>query len=369
MRNSIIFGTELPADGRLLDQQLFKELDKTLRARLPSTWALNIMFEQIRLPERHGRVDAVIDIRPPDGVKGRILVEAKRRVDPKDVYQVVAQLRTYMEPGDTPLVVAPFLGARTRELLTDANVNYMDVTGNMRLHLDKPVLYVETAGAISNPWKEERQPLRSLKGPAAGKTVRALCDFRPPYGVRDLAARANIPIASISRVVTLLEREALLERTPQGAVSDVRWGSLIERWTREYNVTTSNTTHTYLESRGLNGLLSKLKGLSLTYAVTGSLAAAHVAPITASRLAMVYVTDREAAGEALGLRQAERGANVLLLEPFDSVVFERTISHDGVAYAALSQVAADLLTGPGRGPEEGEALLRWMEENEDAWRR
>lgn len=346
----------------MLEQQLLKELDKTLRARLPSTW-----FLDVNPLGSHGPFDATIDVGSPNGANRRILVEAKRRVDPKDVHNLVAKLRQYMEPGGGALVVAPFLGRQTRELLTTVDVGYMDVTGNMRLRLDEPALYVETMGADSNPWKDEQQPLRSLKGRAAGRTVRALCDFHPPYGIRELAERADVPIASISRVVTLLDREALLTRTPRGAIAEVRWGPLIERWAQDYNLTTSNTDHTYLEPRGLDALLRKLRGLPSAYAVTGSLAAARVAPITAPRLAAIYVKDREVIAEALGLHQAERGANVLLLEPFDPVVFERTTARDNVVYAALTQVAADLLTSPGRGPEEGEELLRWMEENEDAW--
>jgi hypothetical protein len=57
-----------------------------------------------------------------------------------------------------------------------------------------------------------------------------------------------------------------------------------------------------------------------------------------------------------------------LLTPFDDVVFERTSTKNGVTIAAISQVAADLLTSPGRGPNEAAALMQWMQENEDAWR-
>ena len=60
-------------------------------------------------------------------------------------------------------------------------------------------------------------------------------------------------------------------------------------------------------------------------------------------------------------------ANVAILTPFDDVVFERTSTKKGVEIVALSQVAADLLTSPGRGPNEGEALMQWMQENEAAW--
>lgn len=37
-------------------------------------------------------------------------------------------------------------------------------------------------------------------------------------------------------------------------------------------------------------------------------------------------------------------------------------------YAAPSQVSVDLLTSPGRGPNEAEALRQWVQVNEDAWR-
>jgi len=85
---------------------------------------------------------------------------------------------------------------------------------------------------------------------------------------------------------------------------------------------------------------------------------------------VVYVSSVGGAAYALGLRQAERGANVLLAEPFDQVVLTRYSRSEGdpLIYAAFSQVAADLLTSPGRGPEEAEALLTWMETHEDAWR-
>jgi len=55
------------------------------------------------------------------------------------------------------------------------------------------------------------------------------------------------------------------------------------------------------------------------------------------------------------------GANVLLLEPADDSAFEGATQLDGVWYASPSQVAADLLTSPGRGPNEGEELIEWIE--------
>ncbi len=76
----------------------------------------------------------------------------------------------------------------------------------------------------------------------------------------------------------------------------------------------------------------------------------------------------EGAAKNLGLRPVESGANVIVAEPFDPVAYERTWEQEGIPFAALSQIAADLLTSPGRGPAEADELLDWMAENEDAWR-
>ena len=58
----------------------------------------------------------------------------------------------------------------------------------------------------------------------------------------------------------------------------------------------------------------------------------------------------------------------MLLRPFDDVVWERTTVEDEIPYVSPSQVAVDCLTGNGRMPSEGEAVLTWMVENEAQWR-
>lgn len=77
-----------------------------------------------------------------------------------------------------------------------------------------------------------------------------------------------------------------------------------------------------------------------------------------------FLLDR-AAGD---LRSAEIGANILLLEPFDPVAYERTRIADGLVLVAVSQCAVDRLTGSGREPAQAESLMTWLAENEHAWR-
>lgn len=57
-----------------------------------------------------------------------------------------------------------------------------------------------------------------------------------------------------------------------------------------------------------------------------------------------------------------------MIDPEDDLPFVRARAFDGIRTAAPAQVAVDLLAGPGRNPEEGAALVRWMEANESTWR-
>jgi hypothetical protein len=264
-------------------------------------------------------------------------------------------------------VTAEFLSPRTRQLLGEAGASYADASGNLRVVVDRPGIFLEAEGAQKDPGRVPR-PLASLKGPAAARVVRALCDFRPPYGVRRLAEIAQTAPASASRVVSLLVREALIERGPQDEIRGVDWAGLLRRWTQDYLFLSSNDVTMFLDPRGLPSFSAKLRNLKARSAVTGSLAAVRRAPVASSRLAAVYVDDPEATARALALRPAESGGNVALVRPLDLVAFARSWEEEGVRYAALSQVAADLLTSSGRGPSEAEELIAWMTKNADAWR-
>jgi hypothetical protein len=332
-----------------------------IRERLPPAWSV-----ELRPASGDGRVLAV---RAPDGREAGLAVVVRRRVLPREVPDL---LRQAVDRGQRLLLVVPFLSPRSRELLEEGNASYADATGNLRVVASDPAIFLEGRGADQDPDRQPR-PLRSLKGAAAGRVVRALCDFAPPYGVRTLAAISSTPLGTVSRVVSLLEEEALIARDAKKQIVSADWVALLHRWVRDYGVTTSNVVRSYLEPRGLPALGPKLGRLE-RHAITGSLAGTGIA---APRLAMLYVDDVAAAAEALELVPAEAGANVWLLEPFDEVVLERTVTRSfglfqvaiAATAAAPSQVAADLLTSPGRGPQEGTALIEKMKETEDAWRR
>lgn len=333
-----------------------------LAGKLPPGWRITSAT-----PRSQGRVavDAVLRIRGPGSNSASIQVEAKQRLEPKDLDYMVTTLRPVRERP--VMVVAPFLSLRAQERLRTLGFDYADLTGNIRLSLSKPGLYIETRGADKNPEPTVRDR-RSLKGAKAGRLIRALCDFRPPLGLRDLAKRAVVDAGYTSRIISFLDREALVVRKPRGPITNTDWAALLRRWSQEYSPLQRGRARWFLAARGLAQLTDKLRTLSARYAVSGSWAAAQFAPVAPSRLLLCYADDISQLAQALDLRPAEAGSNVALVTPFDPVVYERTTKQKGTTVAAASQIAADLLTGPGRSPNEAEALMEWMRENENAWR-
>ncbi|MEO6204167.1 MAG: hypothetical protein ABIO67_02115, partial [Mycobacteriales bacterium] len=145
-------------------------------------------------------------------------------------------------------------------------------------------------------------------------------------------------------------------------------------WSADYGIASSNQTVPMLAARGIDKALSGLRTYNGTYAITAEAATrpylprgrAAVAPLA---LLTIYVPDAGAVAAALGLRPVDRGANVMLVEPFDSVVYRRALCKRDLTYAAPSQVVVDLLTGPGRAPEEGASLIDVLAGKDEGWTR
>src|SRR5574337_158169 len=126
---------------------------ESLTKRLPSSWTTITELEPIREGWRR-RADAVVLLQGPDGVTVRLAIEAKREVEPRTVGQVVDSFRDF--EGAVPLVVAPYLSLRTRELLKARGCGFADTTGNVWLSIPRPAVFIETIGATKSPIRIER---------------------------------------------------------------------------------------------------------------------------------------------------------------------------------------------------------------------
>lgn len=342
-----------------------------LQSRLPSRWSVEVadfQSEQDRL-----QADARINLQGPHGASSTIVVEEKQSVSPRSVLSRLSpRVKTARSMGaHLPLlVIAPWLSERTQALLADADINYLDMTGNALLRIDNPPFFLQTTGARRNPSPTKRADAK-LRGPKASRVIRLLLDVRPPYGVLEIAAATGLTRGYVSRLLEALYREGLIERKPRGPVEDVDIPALVRRWSAGYDTFRTNRAEGFIATTGLERLLARLaddSALGTRAVITGPFAANRLAPIASPALLLLYCDPPQPLAVDLDLLPAEEGANVMILKPFDRVVFDRTRIEAGMRYAAPSQVAVDCLSGNGRMPAEGEALLEWMARDESSWR-
>lgn len=339
---------------------ILREGYDALQRLLPEGWSCSSVAEP------RGAAPQVA-IRSPDDTVAEMVVEAKRRVPPGSIPQVRAAFSR--APATAPFVVAGWLSPLSRAELTAIGINYLDLTGNVDVRLARPGLYIRTSGADRDP-EPASSTLASLKGAGAARAVRALADFMPPYGVRELAESSGASAPVLSRVLALLEREGIVTRRQRGGVETVAWANVLRRWGEDYGLQRSHRAVPCLEPRGVSALIRKLPTLQVPWAATGTMGVPPGVAVVPVQLATLYVESPERTAAELGLKIVESGANVVLVEPADAGVYARSSrGDDGIVRCAPSQVYADLLTGPGRGSAEAAALMEWMEANESAWRR
>jgi hypothetical protein len=319
-------------------------------------------------------IDSRIFLKAPNQTISAIAIEERESVTPRTVLSLISpRVQTARSMGaHLPLVViAPWLSQRTQELLAEQDLSYIDLTGNALLRIENPPFYLQTKGAERNPAPKERGQAQ-LRGPRAARLIRLLMDVRPPYDLSELAAATGLAPGYVSRLLDTLNREALIQRPPRGPVESVDVVGLARRWASSYDIFASNEALSLIAPSGLKAFMdevAKPNPPEPRMVITGSFAAAAMmAPVAAPALLVAYCARPHGLANEHGLLRSEEGANVVLLSPFDPVVWEQTEFHNHLTYAAPSQVVVDCLTGNGRMPAEGEALLEWMVNHEASWR-
>jgi hypothetical protein len=325
-----------------------------LRALLPPDWSVGAIGQE-------GDV-TLLRIADADGTERALPLLTADRLEPRDVRGM------WLPPDESALVSAGWLSERSRELLRERGASYIDRTGNVEIRLGRPGLYIRTEGAARDP---DPRPSKapSLRGPRAWALLRTLAEVRPPYTAGDLAAVLGVDDGYVSRMLQVLADELLIERAPRGPVTSAEWEPLLRKTTSTYSLLDANTTSTWIAAAGPERLVDDLSGLRVGgWAISGSLVASAISPVAAPEMAVIYADDAERLAKAARLLRTKTGANVVLAEPYDPIVFERARVADGVQSVSIAQAAIDCLTGPGRMPAEGEALLAWMRRNEPRWR-
>jgi hypothetical protein len=330
------------------DNVVLRHAVEQIQRCLPTHWTTNVAIKT------NDVADARLTIKTPTGATAALAIGARRQLDPRLVTEVAGTLRT--AAADAFVVIAPFLGARTRERLAEEGIGYVDLVGNMRLVLDRPTVFISSRGDERSPWAVPRSA-RSLHAAKACRIVRALADGEAPFGVRQLAAIAGTDPGYVSRLLDLFHREELIEREPRGPIVAVHLARLLQRWAEDYRFADAHRFVAVAHPHGVPGALARLRDAGVPHALTARAGAAALSGTALPGVVAAYVDNPERVAAIVGAEAVETGANLLLIDPFDPFVLEGTWEASGLRYAARAQIIADLLGSPAPAPAQAASLL------------
>lgn len=359
MRNSVF------SETAVLDDAL-----TVLNGLLPSPWTCALRRGEVGTQPR---LDARAELIRPGAPPIILAVEAQRSGS-ATLSTIMGRLRDLQTGTRLPvLFVSDYIGPALRRALAEADLNYLDATGWVRISLAKPLVFISNQGAAKAPRRRASTATSRLDGLATSRIIRTLVDVDPPVGVRELASDAAVSPGTVSKLLSTLTAESIIERDDSGRVATINRPALLERWTQDYSFEGTNPSVTYfIAPRGLSRAVDALASCP-DATLTGSLAARRllpddVTPVVPLRLLALYSPDPASTGAALDLLPSDRAtANVIIARPQDpTIVAEST--DERTRLAPLGLVLADLLTLPGRGSAEADQLMSARATSEPAWR-
>ena len=361
-----------PVTGNGVIQETLGRVLDPLRAALPAGWRANLVGQETG---SDSGLDAVVRISSPTGQNADFGVLVKATTPRSWLLRALRGLPAIAEAnGYAGLVVfAWYLSAPVRAELESAGVGYADSTGWVRLVSERPMLAITARGADRAPGADTRRQTLSLKGASAGRIVRALLSCTPPVGVRELAEIAGVSPGSVSKTLPLLAAENGVRREA-GKITGVNRREVLRRWTLDYRILVSNGRPAYFVApRGIDTALAD----ALTaprLAVTGSQAGAlwlpeGTAPLVPVTQLIIYTAEVTTTASSLGLVAVDApSANTILLVPQDLAILDSPDRKDDTPLAPLPLVLADLMTLPGRYPQQAGALMDALAKTDPAWR-
>ena len=253
--------------------------------------------------------------------------------------------------------IAPYISRQSAEICQQANIGYIDFSGNCRLSFDST--YIEITGN-PNPFSEKRV-LKTLFKPKAERILRTLlCEPRKVWLTGELAKIADVSLGQVSNVrKLLLEREWITDNKRGIALTEPL--QLLEAWRENYQSDRNACFDFYFmkpvpEIELLIGNICKQT--KTRYALTGFSGASRYAPFTTYKTVTLYMDPPPSIDkDVLPFTLVSSGANIRILSPYDAGVFTDCRNIHGDWVASPIQCYLDLKDEKARGQEAADVLL------------
>lgn len=237
-----------------------------------------------------------------------------------------------------------------------AGVNWLDLSGNASIRAENLRVWVR---GRPNAFPSRGRPSSPFAPKSARVTRVLLLDPERWWRQKDIVAETGLDDGTVSRVIRRLDEELLLEsRGRELRPRDP--GLLLDAWADDYRFDRHDIIVGHMSGNGIEiarSMTEVLRRAGVRHAFTGLTAAWAMDRFAGFRLNTVYVGgDPRVAADALGVRRAERGANVQIVGPDDIGVFAGERAWDELNCVSPAHVYLDLLQLPERADEAAHHL-------------
>jgi DNA-binding transcriptional ArsR family regulator len=348
-------------------RQLVESLLDALQA-LPGAHAALRFLEGPSTPSGY-RPDAEISLEMA-GRQYALRVEAKRELFPRDAREVLWRMDRSASAHDglaiVRMVAADSLSPGAKDLLKAEGVGYFDRGGSLYLPAPGAYVYIDKP-----PPKSIAKAIGSLFTGRRAQVIHALLSHpREWLTGKELAERAQASPATVSQVMTQLERLELIAPSEQGARKGRQLqepGRLLDQWAEYVKALKPPMFRRYFlpslhAEQLLEAVTRAFAAHGVPYAVSFEAAAQAYAPFLSSlthvKCRAISGTALESGLAALNARVVEEGANFSVLETKSAgdLLFRQRL--EGTWLASPIQVYLDLLRSEGRAKELAQNLRR-----------
>ncbi len=338
-----------------------------LQDALHSLPGVEVCNRRLATPPEDIQGTGVFDI-AVGGHKFSLALEIRRSVYPRDVRQVLEQMRNYRTQyaNRLPVLAAEAISPGAKELLQTEKVGYWDSGGS--LFLSAPGLHILIERP---PPKSLKRTMRTLFSGRRAQAILAILNSHEQWlGVAEVARKSGVSRSTVSQVMTELVRQGFMDSRGAGPSKERRVaspGELLDSWVTELPTLRKTLTRRFFvpgckPGQLAAGISRKLEERGVSGGLTGQAAAQRYAPLISS---ISVVTVRvlqypavEAAIAELGGHEVDEGANLEILPTRWEDEFQFREKAGEVWLLSPIQVYLDLLQSKGRSQELADHLRR-----------
>ena len=259
-----------------------------------------------------------------------------------------------------PVLAAPYMSPERQALCREAGINFLDLSGNA--FIAHRSFYLERIG-FPNKYPEKRQRRNPFSDKASLILREMLKSPKNRWGIRELAEKIGLNPGYVSRMAKSLEESGYVARA-KGKISLRAPKEILDDWVRSYDLKRNKHYRFFMLAPEVKSILQCLREIDVSpnvgYALSVQAGAGLVAPHAVYKEVHLYLNGPNAIGlfqEALDLKAADQGANLVLMLPFyKHSVFYDSREVEGLRVVSDIQLYLDLYGYPVRGREQAEYL-------------